>query len=414
MTDLERIVLYVTLLFMLSTFVFTLLIFINNRKRKDEASDVFKSEIKNIESGIKDSIFDSYAKVASTLTEQMVKTTDVSKDNLQELSDKVAKGLMEFQEKTTDRFDKEFKELTESINQKMLVINEKVEQKLSKGFEDANNTFVQIAKRVEVIDEAQKNIQELSKEMVTLQNILSNNQARGSYGEFQLNQLLRVVYGEYEHIYKTQYTLKEGKDTVRADAVVFLPEPNGMIAIDSKFPFSAFSQLFDNKDLTKDEETKLISQFSNEVKKHITDISNKYIIPTITTDYALMFVPSDGILALLHSKLRNVIDYSRERKVTIVSPTTIIPLLSSFKAFMIDYEKNKYTDQINDQLLKLSKDFKLFNQDWTKLTNSIESLKRNSDNINNRVEKITEKFGKIEKIGINQESPEALIEELDD
>jgi DNA recombination protein RmuC len=127
-----------------------------------------------------------------------------------------------------------------------------------------------------------------------------------------------------------------------------------------------------------------------------------------------MFVPSDGILALLHSKLRNVIDYSRERKVTIVSPTTIIPLLSSFKAFMIDYEKNKYTDQINEQLLKLSKDFKLFNQDWTKLTNSIESLKRNSDNINNRVEKITEKFGKIEKIGINQESPEVLIEELDD
>ncbi|PKK94954.1 MAG: hypothetical protein CVV60_03855, partial [Tenericutes bacterium HGW-Tenericutes-5] len=273
MTDLERIVLYVMLLFMLSTFVFTLLIFINNRKRKDEASDVLKSEIKNIESGIKDSIFDSYTKVASSLTEQMVKTTDVSKDNLQELSDKVVKGLMEFQEKTTDRFDKEFKELTESINQKMLVINEKVEQKLSKGFEDANNTFVQIAKRVEVIDEAQKNIQELSKEMVSLQNILSNNQARGSYGEFQLNQLLRVVYGEYEHIYKTQYTLKEGKDTVRADAVVFLPEPNGMIAIDSKFPFSAFSQLFDNKDLTKDEETKLISQFSNEVKKHITDIS---------------------------------------------------------------------------------------------------------------------------------------------
>jgi len=225
---------------------------------------------------------------------------------------------------------------------------------------------------------------------------------------------LRTTLNEDCELAICTFDSQEGKDTVRADAVVFLPEPNGMIAIDSKFPFSAFSQLFDNKDLTKDEENKLISQFSNEVKKHITDISNKYIIPTITTDYALMFVPSDGVLALLHSKLRNVIDYSRERKVTIVSPTTIIPLLSSFKAFMIDYEKNKYTDQINEQLLKLSKDFKLFNQDWTKLTNSIESLKRNSDNINNRVEKITEKFGKIEKIGINQESPEALIEELDD
>jgi len=403
MTDFEKLLLIATSILMLMTFIFTLIIFINNKRRKNEASDILKSQVIDIERGISNSLIDSYSKLNTELSKQFINFTDVSKDNLQELNEKITKNFTDFQEKTNDRFNRVFKELTESIDKRMNNINEKVEERLSKGFQEANTTFINIAKRVEVIDEAQKNIQELSKEMVSLQNILSNNQARGSYGEFQLNQLLKVVYGEYEHIYKTQYTLKEGKESVRADAVVFLPEPNGMIAIDSKFPFSAYSKLFDNKDLTKEEETKLTSNFSSDVKKHITDISNKYIIPTITTDYALMFVPSDGILAFLHSQLRNVIDYSREKKVTIVSPTTIIPLLSSFKAFMIDYEKNKYTDQINEQLLKLSKDFRLFNQDWMKLSNSIESLKKNSDNINNRVEKITEKFGKIEKIGINQE-----------
>ncbi len=412
MTDLEKVLLIATSVLVLMTFIFTLIIFINNKRKKHEASEILKSQVLDIERGISNSLFDSYSKLNTELSKQFINFTDVSKDNLQELNEKMTKNFTDFQEKTNDRSERVFKELTESIDKRMNNINEKVEERLSKGFQEANTTFINIAKRVEVIDEAQKNIQELSKEMVSLQNILSNNQARGSYGEFQLNQLLRVVYGEYEHIYKTQYTLKEGKDSVRADAVIFLPEPNGMIAIDSKFPFSAYSKLFDNKDLTKEEEDKLSSAFANDVKKHITDISNKYIIPTITTDYALMFVPSDGILAFLHSQLRNVVDYSRERKVTIVSPTTIIPLLSSFKAFMIDYEKNKYTDQINEQLVKLSKDFRIFNQEWMKLSNSIESLKKNSDNINNRVEKITEKFGKIEKIGINQDiNQENLIDE---
>ena len=182
------------------------------------------------------------------------------------------------------------------------------------------------------------------------------------------------------------------------DAVVFMPKPNGMIAVDSKFPYSSYSKLFDNNELTKEEKDKIISDFGREVKKHITDIGNKYIVTGVTADYALMFVPSDGILALLHSELNNVVDYAREKKVTIVSPTTIIPLLSSYRAVVMDYERNKYIQEIVLQLQKLSKDFTLFEKEWGKLSGTIDTLKKDSDKVNNRVGKITNKFNRIYEV----------------
>jgi DNA recombination protein RmuC len=197
-----------------------------------------------------------------------------------------------------------------------------------------------------------------------------------------------------------QYTLKEDAENVRADAVVFMPKPNGMIPIDSKFPYSSYSQLFDNKELTKEEEQKIIAAFGQDVKKHINDISKKYIIPPLTTDYAFMFVPSDGILTLLHSKLVNIVEYAREKNVTIVSPTTIIPLLSSFKAFIIDSERNKYTSLITEELIKLSKEFNRFGDDWLKLSRAIDSVKKNSDQVNTRVEKIHNRFHDIKNVGL--------------
>jgi DNA recombination protein RmuC len=336
-------------------------------------------------------------------------STVKSGENITEFRINVNKELGSFQQKINDKLTFDFKGLTESLNEKMHQINQKVEDRLSKGFQDTNQTFVQIAERVKVIDDAQKKIEGLSNEMISLQNILSNNQARGSFGEYQLNQILYSVFGENPKLYQTQYTIKEqrGKtESVRADAVVFMPEPNQVIAIDSKFPFSSYSKLFDNKELTKDEEDKLIQSFGSEVKKHITDIGNKYIIDGVTANYALMFVASDGILALLHSRLTNVVEYAREKHVTIVSPTTFIPLLSSFMAVSIDFERSKYSKEINQQLKLLNKEFSIFDQEWKKLNNNIQNLTKQSDSVNNRVEKITNKFGQIQNVELPEESSE--------
>jgi DNA recombination protein RmuC len=186
-----------------------------------------------------------------------------------------------------------------------------------------------------------------------------------------------------------------------------MPEPYGVIAIDSKFPFSEYAKLFDNKNLTKEEEEKIISAFGADVKKRITEISSKYIIEGITVDFALMFVASDGVLSLLHSKLPNVIEYSANKKVTIVSPTTLIPLLSSFLAIRIDYERSKYSEQIKDELSMLKKEFVKFDVEWAKLHDNIQKLTKQSIDVNSRVEKISTKFNKIstDKILNYQEQP---------
>lgn len=376
----------------------------NDYDQLNKTEDSIIDKVRGLETSLSERIFESMLKFSDNVNDQLRKQTDMSNDNIAEFRIKVNKELVEFQSKINESLSKDFKSLNESVEKRMNDINQKVDTRLDKGFTDTNQTFVQIAERVKVIDEAQKKIESLSNEMIGLQNILSNNQARGSFGEYQLNQLLFSLYGDNKKLYETQYTIKENRnETVRADAVIFMPEPHGIIAIDSKFPYSSYKKLFDNKDIDQAEREKITSDFGREVKKHITDIARKYIVPGITADYAIMFVPSDGILALLHSELVSVVEYARDKLVTIVSPTTLVPLLSSFQAVMIDHERSKHTKEIIDQLKKLKQNFKLFGEEWEKLNRSIERLRVDGDKVNNRVDKLTNKFEDIDKVSFIEE-----------
>lgn len=406
MTDFERIILIIVLIVVLVTFTLVIVNFALDRKKSKNNMEI-QIDLKQMETSISNLLNSSLIDMANKVNNQLLSSGDLANRNISELKEKLYQTINDFQERMNNRFNFEFRELKSTIDQRITSINLIVEERFEKGFKEANTTFIDIAKRVEVIDEAQKNIQLLSQEMISLKNILSNNQARGAFGEYQLSQLLQSVFGVNDRLYQMQYTLKEDAENVRADAVVFMPKPNGMIPIDSKFPYSSYSQLFDNKELTKEEEQKIIAAFGQDVKKHINDISKKYIIPPLTTDYAFMFVPSDGILTLLHSKLVNIVEYAREKNVTIVSPTTIIPLLSSFKAFIIDSERNKYTSLITEELIKLSKEFNRFGDDWLKLSRAIDSVKKNSDQVNTRVEKIHNRFHDIKNVGLESGIGEA-------
>lgn len=402
----------------LSFFTLLLVVFLITKKQDDAHLDDFEDSIidkvRTMETSVTKSIYESMLKFNTDVNEQLRKQTDMSNDNITEFRLDVNKELVNFQTKINEDLMKDFDKLNEHIAKRMTDINQKVEERLSKGFMDTNQTFVQIAERVKVIDDAQKKIESLSEEMIGLQNILTNNQARGAFGEYQLNQLLMSVFGENKRLYETQYTLKQGRDgVVRADAVVFMPEPNNLIAIDSKFPYSSYAKLFDNADLTKDEESKLIGEFGREVRKHITDIANKYIIAGVTADYAIMFVPSDGILALLHSQLMQVVEYARSKNVTIVSPTTLIPMISSFQAVIIDYERSKHTREIVDQLKKLKKDFRIFGDEWGKLNRTIDTLRNDSDKVNKRVERMHDKFKDIDKVNFLDAKSDEETEEND-
>jgi len=390
------------IILILLTFLSAIVIYLAFFKEAFRGSNIDGSivdEMHVLEKNLKSEISDGLIRFNNEVNKQLIHISDLSGEHMAQLRIKVNQQLADFQEKLSKGFHQEFHSLNESFQKQMHQINEKVDMRLEKGFKNANETFMNIAKRVEVIDQAQENIKSLSEEMVSLQNILSNNQSRGAFGEYQLNQLLYSVYGHNQKLYQTQYTIKANNKSVRADAVIFMPKPNAMIAIDSKFPYASYAKLFDD-DIDKETEKQLIAQFGRDIKKHITDIANKYVMPPITTDYALMFVPSDGILSLLHSRLEQLVEYARDHSVTIVSPTTIIPLLSSFKAFVIDYERSKNMEKINQELIKLGRDFKNFGKEWAKLNRAIQTVKKDSDQFDQRIERMYNKFDSIKNAGM--------------
>jgi DNA recombination protein RmuC len=397
--------------------VIVLLIFIVSKVNKPANSDAkleainekLATKIDEVNQSISKSIFESILKFNDQVNQKLSDSSEKSNSNITDFRLNVNKELQGFKEQLGERLQQDFKGLITYLEVQMNKINTSVELRLTTEFTKTNQTFVQIAERVKVIDEAQKNIEELSNEMMTLQRILSNNQSRGMFGEYQLNQLLYAIYGENKLLYDTQKTIKEARgksESVRADAVVYMPEPNGMIAIDSKFPFSEYKKLFDNPDLSKEEEEKIIQAFGSDVKKHINDIATKYIIPGVTAEYALMFVPSDGVLSLLHSHLGAVVEHARNKNITIVSPTTLVPLLSSFKAVVIDYERSKYTNQIRKELLALNKEFLKFAENWEKISKTISTLSTQTNTISKDVEKITTKFDRIKNVDLPDEIEE--------
>lgn len=365
-----------------------------------------------VKEALSKSIFSSMLDFNNQVNQKLLETNDKSGKNIAEFRVDVNKELASFKEQISGKLNQDFKDLTGYLEAQMGRINQNVEARLTTEFTKTNETFVKITERIAVIDDAQKNIESLSGEMVSLQKILANNQSRGMFGEYQLNQLLSYIYGDNEAFYQTQYTIREAKgksESVRADAVVFMPEPIKMIAVDSKFPFAEYRKLFE-PDLSVEDEKTILSAFLANVKKHITDIATKYVIQGVTADFALMFVPSDGVLSLLHSKLPQVIELARTKNVTIVSPTTLIPLLSSFKAVSIDHQRSRFAFQIGKELRALEKDFAAFGANWEKFLSEFDRIAKSSGLLSKDVEKITKKFNRIKEVDIpeqvDQESAE--------
>jgi DNA recombination protein RmuC len=266
--------------------------------------------------------------------------------------------------------------------------------------------MAQVRERLKAIDEAQKQMEGLGKEVVSLKNVLEGNQTRGQYGEYQLSMVLHNVFGDTVGCYEEQFTMKKVKDgdDVRADAVVFMPEPNKMIVIDSKFPFQDYKRIFDAE--TEEEKESLKRDFAAAVKKHITAIKEKYIVENKTAPEALMFIPNDGVFAYIHQELQDVIEYAREKRVIITSPSTLPPILVTINMVRIDAERAKNAKEISKQLARLGKDFEMFGREWETLSRQLETATRSREKLDSRVSKITGKFDSISSVELLEEQSE--------
>ena len=331
---------------------------------------------------------------------------------LDENNAKSSKNIGDFQLKTQEYLSKRIDALTTKLDEKIQALDKKVDDKLEKGFKGTSESMAQVRERLKAIDEAQKQMEGLGKEVVSLKNVLEGNQSRGQYGEYQLSMVLHSVFGDTYGCYEEQYTMKKVKDgdDVRADAVVFMPEPNKMICIDSKFPFQQYKRLFEAE--SEEEKEALKKEFASDVKKHITVIKEKYIVANKTAPEALMFIPNDGVFAFIHHDLPEVVDYAREKRVILTSPSTLPPMLVTLNMIKIDAERAKNAKEISEQLGKLGKDFEMFGREWDTFSKQLETASKSREKLDKRVNRISGKFDSISQVELQDEPLE--IEESND
>ena len=320
-------------------------------------------------------------------------------ERLGNLENKVTKELGEFKTDITRNLNDDFNKQSERMDNRLNLINDRVNERLDENFEKTNKTFNNVLEKLAKIDEAQKKIDSLSTDIVSLQGILTDKKSRGIFGEVNLTHILTSVFGEKnDKVYQLQYTFDNG--TI-ADAVLFAPEPLGTIAIDSKFPLENYRIMVDKKYDKLDRET-AAKLFKNDVKKHIDAISSKYIIPGVTSDQAIMFLPAEAIFAELNAYHDDIIEYAYKKRVWITSPTTLMSTLTTIEVIIKNQERDKYAKIIQEELQKLSIEFGRYRDRWDKLSRSIETVNKDVLDIHTTTEKISKRFDSINKVDIKE------------
>lgn len=275
-------------------------------------------------------------------------------DRLSKLELSLVKEIGEFKVNFASDIRKDFDALDEKVERKLTEINNRVTERLDQSLEKTNKTFANVLERLSKIDEAQKKIDGLGADIVSLQSILTDKKTRGIFGEVNLQFILENAFGGVNTgIYDLQHKMSNG---YIADAILYAPAPLGTIAIDSKFPLENYERMT-NKNLSKEERTVAEKQFKIDFKKHIDAISSKYIIPGETSNEAILFLPAEAIFAEVNAYHSDILNYAYSKKVWITSPTTLMSTLTVIEMILKNMERDKYAKIIHDELNKLSVEF---------------------------------------------------------
>ena len=317
----------------------------------------------------------------------------VMNENNQGLTLNINRFKDEFKKSVND----DFEALNRKIEGRLDLMNAKVEERLAKGFEETTKTFGSVLERLGKIDEAQKKIEALSSNVVSLQDILTDKKSRGIFGEVQLYQILASVFGEKnDRTYQKQYKLS---NNTMVDAMLFTPEPIGNIAIDSKFPLENYRKMYDSE-LTNEERINARKEFVGNLKKHIDDISKKYIIRNETSEQAIMFLPAEAIFAEINAYHTDVIDYAYRKNVRIASPTTLVSVLTTIQMILTNIEREKYASVIQEELGKLHEEFGRYEKRWKALEKDIEKVTKDVKEITTTSNKISKRFTEISNVNM--------------
>ncbi len=329
---------------------------------------------------------DRLAQVAETATRLADAQTQLT-GRLSQMAESQAAA----QARTAEQLQNQERVVTKMLEERLADVTRRIGENLEKTSEKNSQTMGLLQERLAVIDAAQKNITELSAEVVSLQDILSNKQVRGAIGQTQMEDLVRNMLPP--GAFNFQVTLSNGK---RADCVIRLPNPPGLIAVDSKYPHEAFMRMIaaaDERELALAE-----TAFRSDVIKHIKDIAEKYIIPGETADSAIMFVPAESVFAELHDRFPMIVEEGFRRRVYIVSPTTLMATLNTVRAILKDARMREQAHVIQTEIGKMMEDVVRLDKRVGQLSTHFAQTQKDVEEIRTSTTKIVRRGAAIENI----------------
>lgn len=340
----------------------------------------------------RETVTGQFSQFQTTMLEKLIEQGRAEQSLLQD----TLKGM-------TAQFNDRVHQLSQTVEGRLNEISGKVAERLDEGFKKTNETFTSVMTRLAVIDEAQKKIEGLASNVVSLQEILGDKRSRGAFGEVQLEALVRNSLPP--DAYAFQHTLKSG---VRADCVLLLPEPTGTVCVDSKFPLENYSRMFDDA-LPPTERDAARRQFKADVKKHVDDIAVKYIVAGETSDGAVMFLPAEAVFAEIHAYHPDLVEHAQKKRVWLTSPTTLMAVLNTARAVIRDSETRRMAHVIKDELSKLAKDFARFDERMKKLASHIEQANKDVGEVRISSSKISQRFAQIERVELDYPQPDSTL-----
>lgn len=285
------------------------------------------------------------------------------------------------------------------MEQRLSQVTESLNVNLSSSAQRTAQSLGELQQRLLTIDKAQENITKLSGDVLSLQDILSNKQTRGAFGEIQLNDIVSKALPS--DAYTFQHTLTNGK---RADCLIHLPNPTGPIVIDSKFPLEAYEALRNAK--TDWEVNEAAKFMRTSVKAHIKAISEKYILDGETADGALMFLPSEAVYAELHANFPELVRDGFSARVWIVSPTTCMATLNTMRAILKDARMREQAGAIRTTLRLLHRDVELVSERVSKLNMHFGQARKDLEDINTASERAGKRAAKLDNFDFEDITPE--------
>lgn len=296
-------------------------------------------------------------------------------------------------------------EMTRTLNERLDGVSKRLGDSLQSTTEKTSKSLTELQTRLALIDQAQKNITELSSQVVGLQDILDNKQARGAFGEVQLHDLVTAILPP--SAYRFQATLGNGK---RADCLILLPTPPGPICVDSKFPLESWHALRNAGDEAGLKRAQ--AEFRAAIQKHVRDIAERYLVPGETADSALMFLPSEAVYAELHANFPDAVQASYRARVWIVSPTTLMATLNTVRAILKDARMREQADVIQREIYRLIEDVGRLDKRVDNLKKHFQQAEKDIRDIDISASKIVRTADRIEQVQFEDIAEPEAVETL--